>query len=178
MRHLQRLAAAGVLAAMLITPELAIASSPKSSTRIDPGHSAVIWADRSASGSNELAQVIVEAKSEGFSTLDTSATAGCEMRGLNAYGWTLWRYTLSQSFNYNGTSITYFPAGTKTTEGNWGWYDNGSTDPAEYWISNPTSAYSIGTYAFRRDIQDLHESRNGWVRADIRGTGAWWCSGA
>jgi hypothetical protein len=139
----------------------------------------VVWSDTSAKGTDQLAQVIVEAKGGTVVPLASGqSTAGCEMRGLNALGWTLWRYTLSQTFNYDGTNITYYPNGTKTTEANWGWYDNGSTDPVKHWITQPRSAYSIGNYAFRHDVGDLHESRNGWVRADIRGTGQWWCSGA
>lgn len=178
MRHALRIAAGTLLLAATLSPSLASAAPP-TGRDVQPGHQVVIWSDQSATGSDQVAEITLAATGGGIVPMSSgSTTAGCEMRGVNALGWTLWRYTLSQYFSYDGTAITYYPSGTKTTEGNWGWYDNGSTNPVKHWITQPKSAYSIGNYVFRHDVGDLHESRSGWVRVDIRRSGSWWCSGA
>jgi len=100
------------------------------------------------------------------------------MKGVNAFGWTLWEYTVYQRFDYDGTNITFLYTPTKTANAYWGWYDAGSTDPTKYWITQPRSAYAQGSYYFRRDVEEFHESRTGWVRDQVRGTGSWWCEGA
>jgi hypothetical protein len=175
MRRALHVTVGALLLAALVAPGAASGASPNGRSA-QPGQEVVVWSDRSASATDEVAVVVLEAAGGIAPMAGGSKTAGCEMRGLNALGWTLWRYTLNQYFSYDGTKITYYPAGTKSTEGNWGWYDNGSTNPVKHWIVNPKSAYSIGNYVFRHDVGDLHESRSGWVRADIRGTGSWWCS--
>lgn len=161
-----------------------VASAVPLSKVAHPGERVVLWSDPSAVGQAAVAQVILEARSSSPALADAQvaitrqATAGCQMRGVNALGWTLWEYTVYQTFNYDGTSITYLPAPTRTANAYWGWYDAGSGNPSSYWISQPTSAYALGTYYFRHDLQDYHESRSGWVRDDVRGSGSWWCSGA
>ncbi len=53
--------------------------------------------------------------------------------------------------SYSGTDVTYYRVPTFMTEANWGWYESEQRS-TKHWISNPTSAYSIGYYASRRDV--------------------------
>jgi hypothetical protein len=163
-----------LLLVVLIAPASVQAKGP--TRTVSPGQSAVVWTDATATGPDQVAKVVLSASSPAVAMAATTVNAACSYTTYNTFGWVLTRYTLYQTFKYDGTKITYFPQGSKSTEGNWSWYDNGSQDPREYWITSPKSAYSVGNYAFRRDVADFHESKNGWVQVDIRRTGAWWCS--
>lgn len=171
LRH--KLAFALALIVLIVPASVAAKAPPKT---VSPGQSAVIWSDPNATGTDQVAKVVLSAASGPVALAGGTVNGGCEYKTLNAFGWTLTRYTLYQTFKYDGTKITYYPAGSKSTEANWGWYDNGSTDPVKNWIVSPKSAFSIGNYAFRRDVNEFHESHNGWVKMDLRGTGSWWCT--
>lgn len=172
-RPRQKLALALALL-VLVAPASVAAKGPAGT--VLPGQSAVIWSNPNATGTDQIAKGVLSSVSGPVALAGGTVNGGCEYKTFNAFGWVMTRYTLYQTFKYDGTKITYFPNGAKSTEANWEWYDNGSQDPVKHWMVNPKSGYSIGNYAFRRDVFDYHETHNGTVKMDIRGTGAWWCS--
>lgn len=175
MRHFLRAIVVSGLLVGLLASGAASAASP---VRVQSGESAVVWSDRGATGTDELAKIVLSAPAVLSPMATGTRNTGCEIRGLNALGWTLYRYTLYQTFKYDtvANKITYYPTPSYSTEGNWSWVDSGSTNGVKNWITSPKSAYTQGQYKFERNVQDLHESRSGWVRVDIRSTGAFWCS--
>ncbi len=179
MKSIIRLALVAAVAGAALAPAAGTAAAASPKTAI-PGHPVVVWTNPSASGDG-VSRVILEAVAgtgqvSALTSGDT--TASCIMYAVNPLGWHIWEYTIYQRFLYNGTNITYVYTPTKTSNAYWGWYDAGSGNPAFYWISNPRSGYALGSYYFRHDVGDLHESNSGWVQADVRGTGSWSCSGA
>lgn len=125
-----------------------------------------------------LESVQARSGTSGVLTASGSANAGCQITAYDYLGFVIYSYTIWQYFDYNGSSITYFPPESTSSVAYWGWSLT-SDSHSHWWIINPSTAAARGNYTFTQYVAGQpFQSRSGWVQVNIRGTGSWSCSGS
>ncbi len=104
-------------------------------------------------------------------------SAGMRYAAYNSFGSLVIQYTIWQTFGYDGTNITYFPASTYDSVANYLWTLT-SHHESHGWITSPTFAQATGTYSFSQSAPSPwgnigFSSKSGWVEVFIHGNGSY-----